>query len=117
MRRSYRSFTSNLPVPQANEGPPAYYRGNTRRLCRMRIRNSAACFIGATMIATGAFAQVTPAAGYTPPDDTPKISVGATIFGDYTYVESPKTKDADGNAINASSINITRAYINVTGNL
>src|SRR4051794_12509081 len=83
----------------------------------MRIRNAAACFIGAVMMATGAFAQVTPAAGYTPPDDTPKISVGATIFGDYTYVESPKTKDADGNPINASSINITRAYINITGSL
>ena len=69
------------------------------------------------MIATGAFAQVTPAAGYTPPDDTPKINVGATIFADYTYVESPKSKDADGNSINTSSFNVTRAYINITGNL
>ena len=59
------------------------------------------------MIATGAFAQVTPAAGYTPPDDTPKINVGATIFADYTYVESPKAKDADGNTINNSSFNVT----------
>ena len=25
-------------------------------------------------------AQVTPAAGYTPPDDTPAIKVGVTIF-------------------------------------
>jgi len=83
----------------------------------MRIRNSAASFIGAMMIATGALAQVTPAAGYTPPDDTPKINVGATIFGDYTYVESPKAKDTDGNVINANSFNISRAYINITGNL
>jgi hypothetical protein len=83
----------------------------------MRIRNSAASFIGAMMIATGALAQVTPAAGYTPPDDTPKINVGATIFGDYTYVESPKAKDTDGNTINSNSFNISRAYINVTGNL
>ena len=37
------------------------------------------------MFATAAAAQVTPAAGYTPPDDTPKVNVGATIFGDYTY--------------------------------
>ena len=29
-------------------------------------------------------AQVTPAAGYTPPDDTPSIRVGATLFADYT---------------------------------
>ena len=67
--------------------------------------------------ATGAFAQVTPAAGYTPPDDTPKFNIGATIFADYTYQDSPKTKDADGNTINASAFNVSRAYINVTGNL
>jgi hypothetical protein len=83
----------------------------------MRIRNSAASFIGAMMIATGALAQVTPAAGYTPPDDTPKINVGAVVFADYTYVDSPAAKDADGNTINNSSFNVTRAYINVTGNL
>ena len=83
----------------------------------MRIRYSAICFIGAAAIAASAFAQITPAAGYTPPDDTPKVNVGATIFGDYTYVESPKAKDADGNNINSSSFNIARAYINVTGNL
>ena len=43
------------------------------------------------------YAQVTPAAGYTPPDDTPSIKVGATIFADYTYNKDPVTKDADGN--------------------
>src|SRR3954451_17135684 len=83
----------------------------------MRIRYSAAFYMAIAAIASGAFAQVTPAAGYTPPDDTPKVNVGATIFGDYTYVESPKAKDADGNAINNSSFNIIRAYINLTGNL
>jgi len=83
----------------------------------MRIRNSAACFIAAVMISASAVAQVTPAAGYTPPDDTPKFNVGAVIFGDYTYVESPEAKDADGNKINNSSFNVTRAYINITGNL
>jgi hypothetical protein len=77
------------------------------------MRNSylAVCFIGTAMMATGAFAQVTP------PDDTPKINVGALIFADYTYVESPKSKDADGNTINASSFNISRVYVNVTGSL
>ena len=64
-----------------------------------------------------AFAQVTPAAGYTPPDDTPKFSVGALIYGDYTYADSPQTKDTDGNAIHSSAFNLSRAYINVTGNL
>src|SRR5438067_9509815 len=92
-------------------------RQHKEALQEMRIRNLAACFIGAVMISTGAFAQVTPAAGYTPPDDTPKINVGAVVFADYTYVESPKSKDADGNAINNSSFNVTRAYINITGNL
>ncbi len=70
-----------------------------------------------TALATSAFAQVTPAAGYTPPDDTPKFNVGATIYGDYTYVQSPESKDSDGNTIHPSSFNISRAYINVTGNL
>jgi hypothetical protein len=62
-------------------------------------------------------AQVTPAAGYTPPDDTPSIKVGAVIFADYTYQQKPTAKDAAGNEINPSSFNVTRAYINVTGNI
>jgi hypothetical protein len=73
--------------------------------------------IVSTWLALAASAQVTPAAGYTPPDDTPSFKIGATIFGDYTYIDSPTVKDADGNTINQSSFNISRAYINVTGNL
>ncbi|HXH40900.1 MAG TPA: hypothetical protein VNN08_19900 [Thermoanaerobaculia bacterium] len=83
----------------------------------MSFRKSAACFIAAAGIATGTFAQVTPAAGFTPPDDTPKFTVGATIFGDYTYADSPTSKDTDLNTIHPSSFNISRAYINITGNL
>ncbi len=49
------------------------------------------------LFAAGAFAQVTPAAGNTPSHDTSKFSVGATIFGDYTYQDSATAKDADGN--------------------
>src|SRR4051795_11297679 len=60
----------------------------------MRNRYPAVCFIGA-MIASGAFAQAVPAAGSARPDDTPKINVGALIYADYTYVESPKSKDVD----------------------
>ena len=70
-----------------------------------------------TLIALSAAAQVTPAAGVTPADDTPAIKVGTTIFADYTYVGSPASKDADGNSIHPSSFNVNRAYINVTGNL
>jgi hypothetical protein len=62
-------------------------------------------------------AQVTPAAGYTPPDDTPSIKVGATIFADFTYINKPTSKDADGNVINPSSFNVARSYINITGNI
>lgn len=69
------------------------------------------------VLPVGAFAQVTPAAGYTPPNDTPSFKVGATIFTDYTYQESPKTQDPDKENVNFSSFNVSRAYINVTGNL
>ena len=61
------------------------------------------------MIATAAFGQSK--------DDTPKINLGVVIFADYTYQESPEVQDADKNPVNVSSFNITRAYINVTGNL
>jgi hypothetical protein len=69
------------------------------------------------MAAVPAPAQVTPAAGYTPPDDTPSIKVGATIFADYTYQVEPEITDADGNVVNLNAFNVGRAYINVTGNI
>src|SRR2546428_5141303 len=62
-------------------------------------------------------AQVTPAAGYTPPDDTPSIRIGMTLFTDYTYVRSPEQRDADGNLVHFNQFNVQRAYVNVTGNL
>jgi hypothetical protein len=64
-----------------------------------------------------AFAQVTPAAGATPPDDTPSVRVGVTIYTDYTYIDEPKLKDADGNLVHSNAFNVGRAYVNVTGNL
>src|SRR5207249_1610904 len=69
------------------------------------------------LVPSVAIAQVTPAAGYTPPDDTPSIRVGTTIYTDYTYTANPETIDTDGNRINASAFNVTRAYINITGNI
>jgi hypothetical protein len=62
-------------------------------------------------------AQVTPAAPITPPDDTPSIRVGVVFYGDYTYTQNPQTTDADGNLINPSAFNVTRGYINITGNV
>ena len=72
---------------------------------------------GTVIGASSAFAQVTPAAGYTPPDDTPSIKVGATIFTDYTFQSAPKITDTDGNVVSPNSFNVGRAYINVTGNV
>jgi hypothetical protein len=69
------------------------------------------------MVSGTARAQVTPAAGYTPPDDTPVIRVGATIFADYTYQSDPKGTDVDGNSFSPNQFNVARAYINVTGNI
>ncbi|HSP35529.1 MAG TPA: hypothetical protein VLU46_14555, partial [Thermoanaerobaculia bacterium] len=71
----------------------------------------------ATLFAIAANAQVTPAAGVTPADDTPSVKVGGTVFADWTYIESPSATDADGNSIHANSFNISRAYVNVTGNI
>jgi hypothetical protein len=79
-----------------------------------RLAAMAACW---TAIALPCVAQVTPAAGYTPPDDTPAIRVGATLFGDYTVTAKPKTIDADGNAVTLNAFNVGRAYINVTGQI
>jgi hypothetical protein len=67
--------------------------------------------------AISGFAQVTPAAGFTPPVFRSGVKVGGTIFGDFTYQESPEAKDADGNTVNLTSFNIGRAYLNITGQL
>jgi hypothetical protein len=83
----------------------------------LRLVNAWCAAAVAMLVPTLAWAQVTPAAGYTPPDDTPSIKVGATIFADYTYNQDPQSKDADGNTINADGFNVTRSYINITGNI
>ena len=60
---------------------------------------------------------MTPAAGYTPPDDTPSVRVGGVLFLDYTNTQEPQITDADGNRVSQSAFNVGRAYINVTGQL
>jgi hypothetical protein len=62
-------------------------------------------------------AQVTPAAGYAPPDDTPSVSIGATLFMNYTFQSSPDVKDADGNSVSPNSFDTNRAYININGKI
>src|SRR5215218_10123106 len=84
----------------------------------LRLRRAAVA--AATSVAlwpAAAAAQVTPAAGYTPPDDTPAIRVGATLFLDYTVQTKPKTTDADGNEVTFNSFNVGRAYLNLTGQI
>src|SRR5262245_26949208 len=60
-------------------------------------------------------AQVTPTAGFPPPDDTPSVRVGGTLFVDYTRTLDPPVTDVNGNLVNPSAFNVGRAYINVTG--
>jgi len=57
-----------------------------------------------------------PAASPTP-DDTPSVRVGVTISTDFTYTSAPEVKDADGNTIHNSAFDVSRAYLNATGNL
>jgi len=80
-------------------------------------RSRVALVLTLMLRSTVALAQVTPAAGSTPPDDTPSIKVGALLYTDYTFQSSPETTDADGNTIHPNSFNVTRSYINITGNL
>ena len=82
-----------------------------------RIAQLAAAFTIVMFHGAAASAQVTPAAGYTPPDDTPSIKIGAVIYGDYTYTQNPEATDSDGNLFHPSQFNVARASINVTGNI
>ena len=42
-------------------------------------------------------------------DDTPKISVGATLFADYTIQQQPRILDADGNTVTLNQFEIGRS--------
>jgi len=74
--------------------------------------------VGGALLSGGtAHAQVTPAAGYTPPDDTPSIKFGTVIFTDYTWTDEPEVLDINGEPVDPGAFNVSRAYINVTGNV
>lgn len=68
-------------------------------------------------IPSAALAQVTPAKGNTPPDDTQAIRIGAVIFMDWTRQIEPKLVDAVGNSYSPNMFQVQRSYINVTGNI
>jgi hypothetical protein len=82
-----------------------------------RLIRSFAFTFAALCWSTVAFAQVTPAAGYTPPDDTPAIRIGMTLWPNFTEQTTPDVNDADGNPVNKSAFDVGRAYINITGQL
>ena len=86
----------------------------TRR-SRVGLRVAAVAAAAILWAGSQASAQVTPAAGYTPPDDTPSVRVGGVLFLDYTTTQEPQVTDADGNRVSQSAFNVGRAYINVTG--
>ena len=56
------------------------------------MRRISVFIVMATLTAATSSAQVTPAAGFTPPDDTPAIRVGMTLFPTYTFQTDPKIK-------------------------
>ena len=49
--------------------------------------------------------------------DAPSVRVGGTIFTDFTYSDEPRILDSDGNTVNPSAFDVSRAYINLSGNI
>ena len=86
-------------------------------ILRLSALGRGALVLAVLALAVPCAAQVTPAAGYTPPDDTPSIKVGAVIYTDYTVQQTPKVKDSDNNDVTLNSFNVGRAYVNITGNI
>src|SRR5262249_38194873 len=95
--------------------PPGFHRRNN--VPAMRRLRALAVLIGSLASAAVASAQVTPAAGYTPPDDTPAIRVGMTLFTNYSWQTDPKGTDANGQSITRNSFDVARSYINITGQI
>jgi hypothetical protein len=50
-------------------------------------------------------------------DDTPSIRVGVMVFANYFYQTEPQVTDTGGNLVNYNAFDITRAYINISGNI
>lgn len=75
----------------------------------------AACLLAAPLRLSAQPAQAAPPAP-APAADTPSIRVGATIFTDYAVQQEPEIIDINGNQVEASQFEITRAYINLLGN-
>jgi hypothetical protein len=59
------------------------------------------------------------AAGQTPvvPQNPETTRVGVTVFADYTVTDTPKVIDANGRPVTLNGFNLTRTYINISGNI
>jgi hypothetical protein len=77
----------------------------------------ALCVCVLALLACAAEAQTPAPASPPTPSDQPSIKVGTQLFADYTVQQQPKIEDADGNEVTYSTFQITRSYINVTGNI
>ncbi len=88
------------------------------RVCTERFKQAISfTALAALLLARTASAQVTPAAGGTPPSDDPTVRVGGVIWPDFVVNFDPKITDATGNEVSQSAFGVGRAYINVTGQL
>jgi len=76
-----------------------------------------AVLIVLTLAALPAAAQVTRTPTTPPPDDNPSVRVGGTLFADFTQTIEPTITDAGGATVSPSAFNVSRAYINVQGQL
>ncbi|HET9793775.1 MAG TPA: hypothetical protein VFS34_04875 [Thermoanaerobaculia bacterium] len=76
------------------------------------MRTARAIGLLAAVLAPAAVRGATDAAA-----DFPNVRVGGQLFADFTYQAAPSGTDAAGNAIHPNSFNVTRAYVNVFGNL
>ncbi len=58
-----------------------------------------------------------PAPAAANPADTPNIRLGAVIYADYTFTQSPEITDSEGNIVHSNAFNVGRSYLNITGNI
>lgn len=61
----------------------------------------------------GVASAQTPASA--PPSSAPQIKIGGTLFADFTETLAPTAEDAAGQRYRPNAMNLTRAYVTVTG--
>ena len=62
--------------------------------------------MGTVLSVTNAWAQVTPAAGKVPPDDTPSLRVGFTLWPQFILQTEPQITDAAGNTVQRNTFDV-----------